>query len=135
MPPRKKTVKVNNKVVVIEEKKIKELREETIPSLLQGLKLEGSKLESLATIDIGTVIESLEGKIAEYFPELTPEDIDEAYPSEIEGLIEGFIEVNFSGLRKVYKPVLSLMRMGIMMSPSFSAGNLDGSPTSGSNIQ
>lgn len=104
--PRNKTVTINGKQVTVKEHKIKELREDVIPKLSSFI-----DMQELTGKDIKDIIPLFEARLAEFFPEITEADIDEAYPSEIENLLETWIDVNFFGLKKIYKPVLSLARM------------------------
>lgn len=104
---RTKTVTVNGKQVVVKEQKIKELREEVAPKVFAIL--DTSSVQDMQTSDW---IRLLESRVAEFFPELTEADIDEAYPSEIEALIQAYIDVNFSGLKKMAKPLLSFIQVG-----------------------
>jgi len=105
--PRNKTVTINGKQVTVREHKIKELREDIIPKLSSFM-----DMQKLAGKEIKDIIPFFEARLAEFFPEITEADIDEAYPSEIEALLETWIDVNFFGLKKIYKPVLSLAQMG-----------------------
>jgi hypothetical protein len=66
-------------------------------------------------MNITEIIPVFEDKLVEFFPELTPADIEESYPSEIEALVEAWIAVNFTGLKKIFKPLLSLAQMGTKM--------------------
>ncbi|MGL5718845.1 MAG: hypothetical protein ACRCX2_37935 [Paraclostridium sp.] len=107
---RTKNVEVAGKRILITEKtigEIKKLSQEINVDFDSFLKTD---LEGKNTTDVfGTVFELLENKITTIFPQLTNEDIDNAYVSEIESLIDGFIEVNFSMLKKVFIKVTSMM--------------------------
>ncbi|GGF88495.1 hypothetical protein [Paenibacillus abyssi] len=102
---RTKTVTLNGKQVVVKEQKVKTLREDVAPKLF-GI------LEGAEDIEMKDIVPHLEQRIAEFFPELSEADLDEAYPSEIEALIEAYIDVNFGGLKKVMKPLLSFLQKG-----------------------
>ncbi|RJQ25445.1 MAG: hypothetical protein C4589_11280 [Peptococcaceae bacterium] len=106
--PRSKVVTINGKQITVKEHKIKELREEVIPKL--SIVMDAQELAGKGIKDMVPVFEA---KIAELFPEVTEADVDESYPSEVEALIEAWVEVNFTGLKKIYKPLLSLAQMGI----------------------
>lgn len=105
--PRSQTVTVNGKQVTVKEKTVRELREEVIPQITNAL-----KMDDLAGKEITDVVSLLTEKVAEFFPELTPADVDNAYPSEIEALVEAWINVNFTGVKKIYAPVLRLTQLG-----------------------
>jgi len=109
--PRSKIVTVNGKSITIKESKIKELKEDVIPRL-SGI----TDSKGLAGKEVKDIIPILESKLVEFFPEITEADIEEAYPSEIEALVEAWIEVNFTGLKKIYRPVLALAKMGLAKS-------------------
>lgn len=106
--PRSKVVTVNGKQITVKEYKIKELREDFLPKLASVL-----DMQELAGKEMKDLVPLFESKLAEFFPELTEADIEESYPSEIEALIEALIEVNFTGLKKIYQPLLSLARAGL----------------------
>lgn len=109
---RTKTVAINGKQIVVKEQRISEIKNEVIPRIT-GL-LSDVDLQDTEVKDIFGIISS---KLAEFFPSLSEADIEEAYPSEIEELIQAYIEVNFSGLKKILLPVLpslsSLIKAGL----------------------
>ena len=111
---RNKTVTVNGKQVVLKEKRISELRTEVFPKIMDLL--DGG----LSNIDVKDILPLLEEKISEIVPELSPEDIDNAYPSELEALIQGFIEVNFSGVKKMVPTLSGLIKVGMSKLASIS---------------
>lgn len=107
---RTKTIEVANKKIVIEEKRIKELKELAKELNISFDNILKTDLEGKTTIDVVDLfVNELEDKITIIFPQLTKEDIEEAYVSEIENLIEGFIDVNFSVLKKVFIKATSMM--------------------------
>ena len=91
---RNKVVKVGEKEVIIAEKRIKEFRELS------------SKISMSFNDIFNVVVDMLEDKLTVIFPQLTTDDIDNAYMSEIEELIAAFIEVNFTGAKKVMSPLM-----------------------------
>lgn len=105
--PRSKTVTVNGKQINVKEYKVRELREDVLPKITDLL--DGEKLGSKELPDLVPLLES---KLVELFPGLTEADIEESYSSEIEALIEAWVDVNFTGLKKVYRPLLSFAQMG-----------------------
>ncbi len=96
------TVKINGKDIVIKEYKVKELKEK-IPSLIQLVMPEDGDTST------ETIVNNATQAICDVVTGLSVEDIDEAYPSEIEVLIESVINVNFQGLKKVLVYSQSLM--------------------------
>jgi hypothetical protein len=109
---RTKTVTVNGKKVTVKESRVSEIKNDILPkvfSTLEGLDIKGSLQDKQVTDLIPLFAE----KVSEFFPEVSAEDIEDAYPSEIEELVKAFIEVNFSGLKKILIPALSLLRTGI----------------------
>ena len=103
---RNKVVKFGNKEILVVEKKIKELKQlakDISVSFNDLLKID---LDNRTTDDIFNIIfEQLEDKITIIFPQLTVEDIENAYISE---LLVAFIEVNFIGAKKVISQVMKL---------------------------
>lgn len=97
---RSKSVNIAGKNILIEEKKIKEIK---------GLvKQFGTEIEQVwnKNIDftkdesIDEIFSLVESKVVLIFEELTEEDLENAYPSEIEELFKTFIEVNFTVAKK-----------------------------------
>lgn len=111
---RSKIVTINGKKVTVKEKRIIELREEIAPKIF-GI-FDGG-LEGLDTADL---IPFLEEKVSEIFPELSPEDIDNAFPSELEELIQAFIDVNFGGIKKILPALSGLIKVGMSKVASIS---------------
>ena len=107
-------VTVNEKRITVKERRISELRTEIAPkifSLLDG---------GLENKQIADLIPLLEDKISEIIPELTPEDIDNAFPSELEALIQAFIDVNFGGVKKIIPMLSGLIKAGMSKVASIS---------------
>lgn len=105
---RNKTVTVNGKQIVVKEKRVSELRNDVLPkviNLIDGDELKGTELNNILPL--------LEEKISEFFPDLSPDDVDNAYPSEIEDLIRAFIDVNFAGLKKIIPLASGLLKIGM----------------------
>lgn len=107
---RTKTVTVNGKTVIINEKKISELK-----ALYEGSKDEFDGLAKANTVDNAenSLFEILYKEAVELFPVLNQDDIDNAYPSELEELIGGFIDVNFFGVKKIGAPLLKIVLQGL----------------------
>ena len=96
----------------IEEKRIGDL-EKLLVELFPSSK------GKIANIDLQKELGSLDfdilyKKLPTIFPDLTKADIQNAYMSEIEGLLEAFIDVNFLGLKKLLKPMLTLAQSGLV---------------------
>lgn len=108
--PRNITVTLNGKQINVKEHKIKDLKEQIIPKI-SGL----FKMEEIAEKEANELIDLFSEKITEIFPDITIADLNEAYPSEIEALLEAWVSVNFTGLKKIYNPLMSLMQMGLRM--------------------
>lgn len=104
--PRSKVVTVNGKTVAIQEKRIGELE-----ALADKL---GISADALATADMKTLIPSLlYDKLPALFPELTADDVKNAYPSEVEALVEAFLDCHFFGLKRLAGPLMSLATAGL----------------------
>ena len=103
--PRSKEITLNEKTHTIKEFRVKELEK-----LLASFKEDFDVVTKIKTVaDLQQVAGALlRTKLPVLVPTLTLEDIDDAYPSEIEACIEGFIEVNFTGLRKLVGQLFSL---------------------------
>ena len=106
---RNKVVKIGDKEILVVEKKIKELKQLSKDISLSFNDLLKTNLDNRTTDEIFNIIfEQLEDKITIIFPQLTIEDIENAYISEIEELLVAFIEVNFIGAKKVIGQVMKL---------------------------
>lgn len=103
---RQKKVSINGKTVTVSELRVRELRDVVFPKLSSSFEALDDKDDVTSIVDLITV------KIAEIIPGVTEEDIEEAYPSEVEALVEAFIDVNFAGLKKILPPILSFASMG-----------------------
>ena len=97
---RTETVEINGKKIEIKEKRNRELQD-----MVKQFKTELSEVEigENANSALMSLFDFLKDKLLVLFPELTDEDLLDAYPSEIESLIEAFVTVNFTGIRKVWE--------------------------------
>lgn len=107
---RTKTVKIAEKEVIVREKKIKELKDllENNKNIFEDLLKSNSVEDGLNAINA-----LLFDKIKEIFPTITDDDIEEAVPSEVEELINAFIDVNFTGVKKVATLLMKLVFQGL----------------------
>jgi len=108
---RNKTVKFGGKKVRVEEKRIGEL-EKLVVELFPDSKGDISKIQISSLLDqagFGLLYE----KIPVIFPDVTDEDVKNAYMSELEELIGAFLDVNFTGLRRMLGPLLGLAQAGL----------------------
>jgi Ca2+-binding EF-hand superfamily protein len=95
----------------VEEKRIGEL-EKIVADLFPESK------GNIQKVDLGKLLEQagfdlLYKKLPVIFPDITRDDIKNAYMSELEQLIEVFVEVNFQGLKRVIKPLMGLIQAGL----------------------
>lgn len=110
--PRKQVVTVSGKTITITEKRVGEI--EGLMSQLSdpfNETLKATTVEEVKAGLLGTLYDKLPALIA---PDLTAEDMKNAYPSEIEDLIGAFIDVNFTGVKRVVGPLLNLARAGLL---------------------
>ena len=106
---RNRVVKVGEKEILVIEKRIKELKQLSKDISVSFNDLLKINLDNKTTDEVFNIIfEQLEDKITIIFPQLTLEDIENAYMSEIEELLIAFIEVNFIGAKKVISQVMKL---------------------------
>lgn len=66
-------------------------------------------------------------KLPILMPFISEEDVKNAYMSELEELVEVFIDVNFRGLKRLVKPLLNLMS-SISLPNQTTTGDQSGSP-------
>ena len=104
---RTKIVKVSNKEILIQEKTIGEIKK-----IVADLNIDFSRLME-TEIDkdnfLNEVLLILQDRIEILFPQLNDIDMDNVYISELEALIDGFLEVNFLMLKKVFMKVTTMM--------------------------
>lgn len=108
---RNATVDFAGKKIRIEEKRIGELEQivaELFPESGGDLqKVELNNLLEQANFDL------LYDKLPVIMPEITADDVKNAYMSELEALLEVFIDVNFRGLKRLLKPLMGLAQAGL----------------------
>ena len=102
---RTQSVAIAGKDIVIRELKIKEIKENLLPRI-------GPAWDIVAKSDIASLVDRLGEQIVGIFPELKGIDIEDCYPSELEGFVEAWIDVNFTGLKRLSVPLLSLVEQG-----------------------
>mgnify|MGYP001220132359 FL=1 len=107
---RSKVVNIAGKNILIEEKRIKELKQlikDFSPELKQiwEQNIDFTKGES-----IDEIFSLVESKITLLFDDLKEEDIENAYMSELEELFKTFVDVNFTGAKKGLSIVISQLQ-------------------------
>ena len=108
---RNKTVEFAGKKIRVEEKRIGEL-EKIVAELFPESK------GNIQKVDLGKLLEQagfdlLYKKLPIIFPDITKEDVKNAYMSELEELIEVFIDVNFTGVKRLIGPLMTLVQAGL----------------------
>ena len=104
---RTKIVKVADKDILIQEKTIGEIKK-----IINELNVDFSKLmqtEIEKDNFLNEVLLIIQDRIEILFPQLKDIDMDNVYISELENLIDGFLEVNFSMMKKVFMKVTTMM--------------------------
>ena len=103
---RSKDIVIGGQQVTIKEKKIKTLKEETFTKLPKAF-------EAIKAASMGEeLVDALQLQVKEFFPELKDIDLEDCYPSEIEEFLEAWSDVNFTGLKRLFGPLMSLAQMG-----------------------
>ena len=104
---RTKIVKVANKDILIQEKTIGEIKK-----IVNDLNIDFSKLmqtELEKENFLNEVLLIIQDRIEILFPQLSNVDMDNVYISELETLIDGFLEVNFSMMKKIFMKATTMM--------------------------
>ena len=104
---RTKIVKVADKDILIQEKTIGEIKK-----IVNDLNIDFSKLmqtELEKENFLNEVLLIIKDRIEILFPQLKDVDMDYVYISELESLIDGFLEVNFSMMKKVFIKATTMM--------------------------
>ncbi|KRQ86056.1 hypothetical protein ABG79_02188 [Caloramator mitchellensis] len=107
---RDRIITVAGKNISVTEKKIGEL-EKLIAELFPGSKGKISKI-TLENVDVD--FDLIYDKLPIIFPELNKDDIKNAYMSELEALIQAFIDVNFFGIKKLMGTMMRLAPISSM---------------------
>jgi len=108
--PRNKIVKFADKDIDVKEKKIGELEilvRELFPSTKGKLKNLDKALNDLE-IDWDLLYE----KLPIIFPDITEDDVKNAYMSDLEKLIGAFVDVNFFALKQMIPKLMLLAQTG-----------------------
>lgn len=103
---RNKTVDFAGKKIRVEEKRIGEL-EKLVADIFPGSKGKLSNIDK-ALEGLEMDWELIYKLLPKVFPDITKEDIRNAYMSEIEELVKAFIDVNFFGLKKLMGGLMRL---------------------------
>ena len=104
---RTKIVKVADKDILIQEKTIGEIKK-----IVNELNMDFSRLMSTELEKenfLNEVLLIIQDRIEMLFPQLKDVDMDNVYISELESLVDGFLEVNFSMMKKVFMKVTTMM--------------------------
>ena len=107
---RNKIVKFADKDINVQERKIGEL-EILVRELFPATK---GKLKNLdkALNDLEIDWDLLYKKIPIVFPEITEDDVKNAYMSDLEKLIGAFVDVNFFALKQMLPKLMNLAQIG-----------------------
>ena len=104
---RTKIVKVADKDILIQEKTIGEIKKIVNELNIDFSKLMQTELEKENFLN--EVLLIMQDRIEILFPQLKDVDMDNVYISELESLVDGFLEVNFSMMKKVFMKVTTMM--------------------------
>ena len=104
---RTKIVKVANKDILIQEKTIGEIKKIVNELNIDFSKLMQTELEKENFLN--EVLLIIQDRIEILFPQLKDVNMDNVYISELESLVDGFLEVNFSMMKKVFMKVTTMM--------------------------
>lgn len=108
--PRNKIVKFAGKDIDVQERRIGEL-EILVRELFPATK---GKLKNLdkALNDLELDWDLLYNKLPVVFPDITEEDVKNAYMSDLEKLIGAFVDVNFFALKQMIPKLMLLAQTG-----------------------
>jgi len=107
---RNKIIEFAGKSINVQEKKIGELEiltKELFPSTKGSLKNLDKALNDLE-IDWDLLYK----KLPVVFPDITEDDVKNAYMSELEGLLGAFVDVNFFALKQIIPKLILLAQTG-----------------------
>ena len=107
---RSKVINIAGKNILIEEKRIKELKKlikDFGPEIKQ---IWEQNIDFTKSDSIDEIFSLVENKITLLFNDLTEEDVENAYMSELEELFKSFVDVNFTGAKKGLSIVISQLQ-------------------------
>ena len=106
---RDKTINFAGAKIRIEEKRIGEL-EQIVKDLFPESKGKLQKI-NLAGLMEQIDFDLLYKKLPVIIPEVCGSDIKNAYMSELEDLLEAFVDVNFTGIKRLVGPLMNMIQM------------------------
>lgn len=109
---RTQTVNIGGQNVIIREMLIKDIKQNLLPKIEPAY-------NAIISGQVKDVVDNLGDQMQDIIPELAAVNLDECYPSEVESFIEAWINVNFTGLKRILKPLLSLLNKDF---PTFGQG-------------
>ena len=104
---RTKIVKVADKDILIQEKTIGEIKKIVNELNMDFSRLMATELEKENFLN--EILLIIQDRIEILFPQLKDVDMDNVYISELESLIDGFLEVNFSMMKKIFMKATTMM--------------------------
>ena len=104
---RTKIVKVADKDILIKEKSIGEIKKIVNELNMDFSRLMATELEKENFLN--EILLIIQYRIEILFPQLNNVDMDNVYISELETLIDGFLEVNFSMMKKIFMKATTMM--------------------------
>ena len=107
---RSKNVSIAGKNILIQEKRIKEIKELVKQFGPEIQEIWNRNIDFTKGESIDEIFSLIEDKIVKLFDGLTEDDLENAYMSEIEELIKTFIDVNFTGAKKGLSMILGQLQ-------------------------
>jgi len=93
---REKQITLGDKTIIIREVTVGDLRKRVLPAIIKTF----SSFDLNAPItDIVKEADKVLGLIPQIIPDVTTEMLENAYMSELENLVQSWIDVNFHGLK------------------------------------
>lgn len=108
---RTQTVRMGDKDIFIREMKIKDIKENLLPKLEPAW-------QAIVESETANMLDIVTGQVKDIVPELQGVDLDDCYPSEIEAFWEAWINVNFTGVKRLLELAPSLPMTGLLKSES-----------------
>jgi len=119
--PRSQVVQVGDKSITVTEKRVSELEDmfaKLIKTNIDTVREKDTTDEQFVDKLKSSVFTGIYGALELIAPGLAEDDIHNAYPNELETVVEAFISVNFTGLKKVSGPLLGLLQAGLKQKPA-----------------
>jgi len=106
---REKQVTLGDKTIIIREVTVGDLRKRVLPTIIKAFSSFNANAPITALVGEA---DKILGLIPQVIPDVTSEMLEKAYMSELENLVQSWIDVNFHGLKTLLESFTNLPTPG-----------------------